>query len=72
MTHTLVRFVYGALMVFFLWRCAVQTSPTGGPKDETPPVLLKSTPKDKEINFKGEIVELTFDEKVKLIILQKK
>ncbi|NNF22181.1 MAG: Ig-like domain-containing protein [Saprospiraceae bacterium] len=41
-------------------------SPTGGPKDETPPKLVSSIPADKSLNFKGKSVELVFDEKVKI------
>ena len=42
--------------------CAVQTPPTGGPKDEDPPVLLSSTPVDKQTNFTETTIVLTFDE----------
>lgn len=38
----------------------------GGPKDETPPKLLKSTPSHKERNFKGKEIELVFDEAINL------
>ena len=54
------------LLSFCLVRCAVQTTPQGGPKDVDPPVLVKSFPKNKQTNFKGKIVELTFNEQVKL------
>lgn len=54
------------LVSLYLYSCASQTTPNGGPKDETPPVLLKSNPTQNEKNFKGKIIELTFDELVKL------
>ncbi|MFM7487797.1 MAG: Ig-like domain-containing protein [Cytophagales bacterium] len=46
--------------------CANQTSPTGGPQDKKPPVLLKSIPKDNQRNFVGKTLELEFDEYVQL------
>lgn len=55
------------LLILCLSQCATQTTPTGGPKDEKAPVLLKSTPADNVRNFKGETIELTFDEQVKVI-----
>ena len=49
-----------------LWQCASQTTPTGGPKDETPPTLKRSIPSNKQTNFKGKAIELTFDELLQL------
>ena len=49
-----------------LQQCAKQTAPTGGPKDQTPPTLTKSNPPNKSVNFKGDNIELTFDELVQL------
>lgn len=51
---------------FILWKCASQTTPTGGPKDETPPTLKKSVPANNQTNFKGRKIDLTFDELIKL------
>lgn len=51
--------------------CAKRGNPTGGPKDETPPVLLKAYPEINSTNFKGKKIRLTFDEYVKLKDLQK-
>ncbi|HZX74514.1 MAG TPA: Ig-like domain-containing domain, partial [Cyclobacteriaceae bacterium] len=65
MSH-MTRIAIALTITFCFFRCAVQTTPTGGPKDIAPPLLLKSTPKEKETNFKGSVVELTFNEKVKL------
>lgn len=47
-------------------QCAKQTAPTGGPKDEIPPKLIKSNPANKKTNFKGTHIELTFDEYLQL------
>lgn len=46
--------------------CASVTTPTGGPKDLKPPVLVKSIPSANQTNFKGKTVELVFNESVKL------
>jgi uncharacterized protein (DUF2141 family) len=46
--------------------CAKQTAPTGGPKDETPPKLLKSNPQDQKVHFNDNKIELTFDELIQL------
>jgi len=58
-----------ALILFsclLLAGCAKQTSPTGGPKDETPPELINSNPEHKTVNFKETKVELTFSELIQL------
>lgn len=53
-------------IILSLYGCASQTTPTGGPKDETPPELINSNPTDGQKNFKNEVLELTFDEYIKL------
>ena len=47
-------------------QCAKQTAPTGGPKDIIPPQLEDSNPKKGGTNFKGDEIELTFDELIQL------
>lgn len=54
------------LVTPLFFTCANQTTPTGGPKDEEPPVLINSTPKNNQKNFTGRTIELTFNEDVKL------
>lgn len=51
--------------IIFCYACAKQSSPMGGPKDEDPPVLLSSNPKDQSLNTKPENVTLVFDEYIK-------
>lgn len=51
---------------FLLWTCANVSAPTGGPKDETPPKLLSTIPKQGQTNFPGKGITLEFDEYVKL------
>ena len=50
------------LALFFLAECAKIGSPSGGPRDIAPPVLLKSKPLNRSTDFSGQQVELTFDE----------
>lgn len=46
--------------------CANIIPPEGGPRDSIAPVLLKATPADSTLNFRGNKIELTFDEYVDL------
>ena len=46
--------------------CANIGSPEGGPRDYTPPRMVKSTPAPGCLNFSGRKVELTFDEYIQL------
>ena len=52
-------------------QCARRGRPTGGPKDITPPVLLKAEPENMTINFSETRIRLYFDELVKLEDVQK-
>jgi len=46
--------------------CASMQSPTGGPKDSIPPVIVKEIPKNYTKNFSAKKIEIEFDEFVKL------
>ena len=52
------------LVMFFILSCAKISSPTGGPKDLDPPVILKSQPENGSVNFTGQSFMITFDEYV--------
>ncbi|MEQ1584232.1 MAG: Ig-like domain-containing protein [Cyclobacteriaceae bacterium] len=54
------------IIIICLLRCASQTTPTGGPQDKIPPELTESNPANGQKNFKGKVIELTFNEDVKL------
>lgn len=54
------------IYILGLFSCAQQTQPTGGPKDETPPILVESNPKNGQVNFKGSQLELRFSEPIQL------
>jgi len=53
-------------MAFFAQRCANAVAPTGGPKDERPPVVVEAVPENHSINFLGKKIEITFDEYITL------
>lgn len=50
----------------FIAGCAKISSPTGGPKDLDPPVILKSVPENGSKNFKEKKIVITFNEYVVL------
>ncbi|WP_223549578.1 Ig-like domain-containing protein [Aestuariivivens sp. NBU2969] len=51
--------------------CANKGTPGGGPKDETPPVIIKSEPENFSTNFKAREITIHFDEYIKLKDIQK-
>ncbi|MEO9953317.1 Ig-like domain-containing protein [Nonlabens sp.] len=59
------------LIAITLVQCAKKGSPTGGPVDEKPPVILRMYPDNYTRNFKSRFIEIEFDEFVKLNDLQK-
>lgn len=67
-----VRIVLICLAAVYLGACAKIGSPTGGPKDYTPPSVVSSKPNDHSVNFNGKKVEITFDEFLQLKDIQKK
>ena len=58
--------VYILFSLIILFGCAKRGTPTGGPKDSIPPVLVNASPKLNSTNFDSEEIRLTFDEWVKL------
>ena len=67
-TYWLLTVAVGALLM----ACASIGSPEGGPRDYTPPQVMKTSPAPGAVNFKGQKVEITFDEIVNLKDQQKK
>lgn len=61
----LIKFLIISI-VLLTFSCAKQSTPMGGPKDEDPPKLLSITPETGSLNAKPEIIELEFDEYVKV------
>src|ERR1700744_3144144 len=54
------------LAILFNMGCANIQRPQGGPRDRTPPKLLKATPPNPTRNFNAKIIQLDFDEYFKL------
>jgi len=55
-----------ALIMLFILSCAKISAPSGGPKDEDPPLILKSQPPNSTVLFTGRSFAITFDEYVVL------
>jgi hypothetical protein len=59
------------VLIIFLTGCANVVAPTGGPKDEDPPVVLRSNPPNYSTHYTGQDVRIFFDEFVTLKDLNK-
>ena len=66
MIRRFVAFLFLFLIATVVWQCARKGSPTGGPKDLTPPRLTKTEPDSMTVNFKANRIRLYFDEFIKL------
>ncbi|WP_282037122.1 Ig-like domain-containing protein [Saccharicrinis aurantiacus] len=53
-------------LIIIAYSCANPGFPTGGPKDETPPVVKKSTPELNALNYRKKTINIEFDEIIKL------
>ena len=61
------QFIITVISVLFVFRgCAKIGSPMGGPKDETPPRVVRSTPDNYSTQFNDKRIEIEFDEFVQL------
>jgi len=58
------------IVITLILGCAQFVPPTGGPTDQTAPKLLASSPITKTKNFKGKIIEMTFDEYIDITALK--
>ena len=55
------------LAVAGMWACANRgVGPQGGPKDETPPKMVKEVPENGAVNYHENRIEITFDEYLQL------
>lgn len=66
MLKRFVAYFFFLVIAIALVQCAKRGNPTGGPKDITPPVLVKSTPDNMSTQFKATKIRLYFDELIKL------
>lgn len=62
--------LYNYIILIFIFliiiSCAKQSTPMGGPKDEDPPKLVTMNPESGSLNNKPKIIELEFDEYIKV------
>jgi hypothetical protein len=67
MDKSIINYNFPVLLALILIAsCAKISSPTGGPKDKEPPVIVKSDPVSGQTNFKGKKITITFNEFVAL------
>lgn len=71
MNKTLSNFILAVFIGLVFINCANRGTPDGGPKDETPPVIVKAEPDNYSTNFSGKEIKIYFDEYVKIKDLQK-
>lgn len=62
--HFIFFMIIGAIC--FIYGCAAMKSPEGGPRDTTPPKVLKMTPENLTTNFTANKIIIEFDEYIKL------
>lgn len=61
-----MRRVLAYVAALFLFSCAQQVAPTGGPKDDTPPKILSEVPENLSTDFAGKLIVISFDEFIQL------
>lgn len=71
MFNKFLNFSFVVLIALVCINCANRGTPQGGEKDEDPPKIVKTTPKNYSTNFKGKEIEIEFDEFIKIKNLQK-
>jgi hypothetical protein len=54
------------LLLLIIYSCANIGTPNGGPYDENPPKFVSSTPAPNQTNFKGNKIEILFDELIQI------
>lgn len=63
----ILRITACILLAFIIRSCANKgIGPQGGPKDETPPVMVKETPLNGSVNYTGKSIEILFNEYLQL------
>lgn len=60
------RFIFPALFFIIISACAKISAPSGGPRDRTPPVVVKSVPSNGAVNFRNKKIVISFNEYVVL------
>ena len=71
MLQRITNLLFCCILFLVIANCANRGRPDGGPKDQTPPVIIKAEPENLNTNFKGDEIRIYFDEYVKIRNLQK-
>ena len=58
------------LLFVTLFNCANRGTPSGGPIDESPPIVISSKPENFSVNFTQNEIEIFFDEYIRLNNIQ--
>lgn len=66
LNHRLLYIPIAFLFLLSFTDCARKGNPSGGPKDTIPPKIIRSVPENYNIHFKGDEIEIRFDEYIKL------
>lgn len=66
MKATFLKLLIVTIFYTAFFGCAKRGTPTGGPKDSIPPVLVNAIPKIETINFKENKIKLYFNEYIKI------
>lgn len=65
--NSIPKVIYYLLFIVVLYSgCAKIVAPTGGPKDEQQPLIVKIDPPDYTVNFDSKEISITFDEYIQL------
>ena len=62
----ITRFILLTTFIVLVIACAKISAPSGGPRDKTPPVVVKSVPANGAVNYRDKKIAITFDEYVVL------
>ncbi len=71
MRNSIINTVFILASTLLMFQCANRGTASGGPKDNTPPVVLNEIPTNFSTNFSGNEIKIYFDEYIKLKNLQK-
>ena len=71
MSKSFLNFVFFTAVGLIFFQCANRGTADGGPKDETPPVVVDEEPKNFSTNFDADEIKIYFDEYIKFKNLQR-
>lgn len=65
--HRFLSVLITVCLGLIIYSCANKSQgPTGGPKDETPPKVIKTVPLNAALNFKKKSIQIYFDENISI------